>query len=151
MIVTISLPVIGVTSAHHICSNSMSVERLGIRTNSKVINIYLAFWVSVAAINLVIGTIVIFVTQKDSGEILELRLAITNGFFVSTRYIFVGSLDLMLLFAYYLQSRKLSAKMQKLIAQNLRTESTSSHREDQDKGEFLQAEHRLSHQSDKAD
>ena len=58
----ITLPIIGVLSTRHIHKHSRSVERIGIRTNSKVIKLYCAFWIVNTLLDIAIAYLVIQLT-----------------------------------------------------------------------------------------
>ena len=56
--ILIIIPIVGLFSARHINKNSRTIEQFGIRTNSSIMNIYLAFWLSVAIFCIAIGVLV---------------------------------------------------------------------------------------------
>lgn len=68
------IPVVGVLSARHINRNSRSVERLGIRTNSSIMNVYLAFWASVAVICIAIGVLVTLLHKEHTFKEIDSKL-----------------------------------------------------------------------------
>ena len=63
-LVIIAIPLVGIFSARHINNNSRSVERLGIRTNSKIMKLYLGFWMSVSVDCIVVGILMIILTEE---------------------------------------------------------------------------------------
>ena len=64
--VWIAMPVIGFLSARHINKNSRSVERLGIRPNSRVLKLYQGFWLSFSLICITIRVLMILLTQDHA-------------------------------------------------------------------------------------
>ena len=62
----IIMPVVGKLSARHINKNSRSIERLGISTNSRVMKVYLALWITLAILCTTDGVMIIqFWKQLD--------------------------------------------------------------------------------------
>ena len=93
-IILIVIPTVGIFSARHINRNSRSVERLGIRTNSSIMNVYLAFWTSVAIICIAIGVLVTLlyedhkfkeITVTVDQDIRKLRMLMTISILIAFR------------------------------------------------------------------
>ena len=113
--VLITIPFVGVFSARHIENNSRSIERLGIRTNSKIMKFYLGFWTSISIDCIVVGVIMIILTEEhklkrgEEADEQKLRMLMSASILVSLRIIMASCLDFLVLTTYYRLSKKLSA------------------------------------------
>ena len=153
-LVYLTIPVIGVSSARHITNNSKSVEQLGIRTNSRVMRVYLAFWVTLGFVSIAGGSCMIMLDydrRLHHGQHVKYKVTMVVCILIAIRSLFVTCLDLQLFIAYYRISQKLSDKMSRMVTKNLRSDSSSSVNVQEYDGELLHAQRRLNRYRDQAD
>ena len=119
-------------AARHIHVNSKQVESLGIRTSSTLITLYVTFWIglaifSVSFLILLIWERVIYIsytkqginTRKEKTD-RDLRITISEFVVLMLLNILGKSLELMILYAYFRLSMKLSAQATKLVTESLK-------------------------------
>lgn len=125
----ITIPIVGLLSAWYINKNSKSIERLGISTNSKVLKFYLAFWVSLSVFcifDIVIVLEIDYEKLMGTDHNFDYPAMIIDASFRGIGGSIISCLDLLVLLAYYKNSKKLSARVSKLVTKNLRSESVST-------------------------
>ena len=115
-------------SFRHIHKHSRSIVRLGIKTDSTLMIVYVICWVGVMAIISINLLMYNFKTryenQGDLEKAMRYDIAYVLGYIL--QWIFGASLDLVILFAYYRLGKKLKPESTCLIEQSLRTTITSS-------------------------
>ena len=118
---SVAMALITLLSARHIHNNSKQVEKLGIRTNSVIMKVYVVFWISLAVCTtscfalININTVQIHLADCcDSDFFLRMMIAIST--LISLLYVLIASLEIIMLYAYHRISERLSSKETKLLA-----------------------------------
>ena len=96
-------------AACHIHKNSRQVERLGIRTNSLVMKIYVIFLIIFALCTFSSTTLTSINSSderehEDDNAVHTLRIVTAASAFLGLRYFLMSSLELLMLYAYYCMS-----------------------------------------------
>lgn len=124
LISTIGIAITILYSAHHIHVSSRSIEKLGIKTNSTVMTLYVIVWSSLA-LTFILTSVCYYYAYYDydvsnKERVLRLKIAYLSLF---TGSVLLGILpEFLLLYLYLRLSEKLSAKATTLIAENLRSD-----------------------------
>mmetsp|Transcript_1235 Transcript_1235/g.1627 ORF Transcript_1235/g.1627 Transcript_1235/m.1627 type:complete len:141 (+) Transcript_1235:559-981(+) len=117
-------------SFRHINKHSKSIERLGVKTNSTVMNLYVLFWFSFGAE--IILNIVMYRLRTDALEdgYIEtaLNYQIVYAILYAPQWLLAAGLDILVLFAYFRLCKKLSAEVSELVTESLRDSSGTSSR-----------------------
>ena len=120
-----------ILAARHIHLNSQQVEKLGIRTNSTIMKAYVTVWVIFAFLWLLLAIITIWfekvVAKKgwnwhsapDIDEDGFLKISIAGCVVMDILYVMTAALEVMILYAYYRLSKKLSVQFTKVVALSL--------------------------------
>ena len=137
----IVIPVVGLLSANHINKNSKSVERLGIRTNSNLIQLYIVLWISLVLDTVTSGALLLVLNQEQEDfhwqhldkQVFQIQLSAI--ILMCMRCIISSCLDLLIMFAYYRLSLRLPSKMSLLVTQCLTSETQSYQSTEKERGE----------------
>ena len=103
----------------------MSIGRLGIRNNNRVLRLYIVCWSIINGI--VVYQLILWrfkkLNDRKGNQETALRFFIAYTFSYIFMWIFSAALDLLVLYSYYRLSQKLSARATVLVTETLRTES----------------------------
>ena len=131
IITVIGMAAIVLLSARHIHIHSKPIEKIGIKTNSTVMTLYLVLWSSLTVCMLCQTGLYIKFCYYDYPEQSEVRrsdydLLMKTGKLVIAYYVFFMSsmvisafLQILITYNYYRISKKLSAQARQLIAMSL--------------------------------
>ena len=118
----------------HIHRNSKIIEHIGVKTNSRLMKVYLIFWTSLNYIYLAHVILIILIAPEalnnyygdpyDEMYVLKLIIAFIIDSIIIL--VLISALDLMIMLAYYRLSKKLSTRATKRVIQALRAESIGS-------------------------
>ena len=109
-------------AAWHIHKNSKQVERLGIRTNSMIMKLYVIFWIALALCT-ISSTMLVSIDNKlqyqKHNNVPRMRIMIAASTFIGMLYFVSSTLEIIMLYAYYRMSQKMTSTETKLVARSL--------------------------------
>lgn len=115
----ISMTFISIVSVRHIHNQSKAIERIGIKTDSKLMKLYAFGWIGLNLFELILLALVIFIFYVAD----NLRLIIVYEITFMVFFVFLVIHNLLIVLAYYRMSRKLSNRTKNLVASTLRAGS----------------------------
>lgn len=114
-------------SVQHIHRYSKSIERMGIKTNIRLMYLYVFLWISLNVIILVQITIYsISKHGQDNGTMSKMQvqkydIGLTSIYII--HYIISAALDLLVLYGYFRLGNRLSEQAADMVANSLRNEA----------------------------